>query len=293
MIERRANRGATVSTVLGRRLGGELLRLRENRNLKQPHAAEALSASVAKIAKMERGLVPMRDPDIRALCHLYGVEDEVRIQYLLRLARADRERRRAKGWWDQYPQLASMSEYFALEDVAEEIRTWEHSFIPGLLQTPEYARALAVGNHHWEDVGEIEPFVEARMARQKRLAGPGALRLRAVVHEAALRQLVGGREVMRRQLTHLLEVMDQERAQLQVLPFSAGAHPGMTNAFTILSFAEPGALDVVRTDTLSVKLWLESETDSVHHVSAFERITRAGLAPRGSAELIRSIHEEL
>lgn len=191
------DRGRTVSTVLGRRLGGELLRLREGRSLRQSHAAEALTASVAKVAKIERGLVPIRDPDIRALCHLYGETDEVVVGRLLALAKADRERRKASGWWNQYPALQSMAEYVALEDIATGLRTWQLAIVPGLLQTPDYARALAVGNGSWEDPDEIEPFVESRMARQIRLTGDRPLELWALVQESVLRQLVGGRAVMR------------------------------------------------------------------------------------------------
>ncbi|WP_455351173.1 helix-turn-helix domain-containing protein [Streptomyces sp. SYSU K217416] len=288
-----ADRGVSVSTVLGRRLGGELLRMREARGLRQPQAAEALTASVPKVAKMERGLVPMRDPDIRALCHLYGVDDPKVIDRLLELAKADRDRRKAKGWWNQYPELSAQTEYFALEDTATGVRTWQLSFVPGLLQTPDYARALAVGNGAWGDLDEIESFVEARMARQARLRGEHPLQVWAVLHEGALRQLVGGRDVMRGQLEHLLEVGRLSNVKVQVMPYLAGAHPGMTSAFTIVSFAEPGALDVVQADTVSTKLWLESETDATQHNAIFDRITRLGLAQRNSTRLIDSIRKEM
>ncbi|MGW7264301.1 helix-turn-helix domain-containing protein [Streptomyces sp. NPDC054842] len=287
------DRGRTVSTVLGRRLGGELLRMREERGLRQAEAAEALTASAPKVAKIERGQVPMRDPDVRALCHLYGERDESAIERLLALAKADRERRKAHGWWNQYPQLGAMVEYVALEDIATNVRTWQLAVVPGLLQTPDYARALAVGNGHWEDPDEIEPFVESRMARQTRLGGERPLELWAVVHEGALRQLVGGRQVMREQLGHLLDVARQSNVKLQVLPFLAGAHPGMTSAFTIVSFAEPGALDVVHLDTTSSTLWLESDTDADRHNGLFDRITRLGLAQRASAALIDGILKEM
>lgn len=287
------DRGRTITTVLGRRLGGELLRMRETGGLRQSHAAEALTASVTKVAKMERGQVPMRDPDVRALCHLYGENDEAVIGKLLALAKADRERRKAHGWWNQYPQLQSMVEYVALEDIATNIRTWQLAIIPGLLQTVDYARALAVGNGHWEDPDEIEPFVESRMARQARLDADNPLELWAVVHEGSLRQLVGGREVMRAQLEHLLDMVRRPNVKLQVLPYLAGAHPGMTSAFTIVSFAEPGALDVVHADTTSSTLWLESDTDADHHNTLFERITRLSLAQRNSVRLIDGILKEM
>ncbi|MEU2289396.1 helix-turn-helix domain-containing protein [Streptomyces bacillaris] len=279
--------------MLGRRLGGELLRMREARDLRQSHAADALTASVAKVAKIERGLVPIRDPDIRALCHLYGETDADTVDRLLALAKADRERRKASGWWNQYPGLRSMAEYAALEDIATSVRTWQLAIVPGLLQTPDYARALAVGNGSWEDPDEIEPFIEARMTRQARLGGENPLELWAVVHEAALRQLVGGREVMREQLGHLVDMARQPNVKLQITPYLAGAHPGLTSAFTIVSFAEPGALEVVRMDTTSTALWLESDTDAERHVQLFDRISRLGLAQRSSVRLIDGILKEL
>ena len=293
MAGRDPNRGKTITTVLGRRLGGELLRMREACDLRQAHAAEALTASVTKVAKIERGQVPLRDPDVRALCHLYGEHDEVVIGRLLVLAKADRDRRKVQGWWHQYPQLKAQMEYVALEDIATELRTWQLAFVPGLLQTPDYTRALATGNGSWEDPAEIEPFVEGRMARQARLRGERALKFRALLHEAVLRQLVGGREVMRAQLDHLLAVVRLPNVRIQVVPFSAGAHPGMTSAFTVVSFAEPGALDLVQADTFSTQVWLESEADSARHNAIFNNIARLGLAEPDSLRLIDSIRKEM
>jgi transcriptional regulator with XRE-family HTH domain len=293
MTESRASRGTSVSTVLGRRLGGELLRLRESRGMKQPQAAEVLSSSVAKVAKMERGWVPMRDPDVRALCDLYEVDDPKIVTRLLGLAKTDRDRRRAKGWWNQHPALSDMVEYVALEDIATHIRTWQLSIVPGLLQTPDYARALAVGSGSWDDPDEVEPFVESRMARQRRLGGERPLQLWAVVHEAALRQLIGGREVMRGQLGHLLDSLKLPNVRLQVMPFLAGAYPGITSAFTIVSFEEPGAMDVVYMDTTSSTLWMESEANAARQSGTFDRIARLGLAQQNSAALIDGIRKEM
>ncbi|MFI0540706.1 helix-turn-helix domain-containing protein [Streptomyces sp. WSLK1-3] len=286
-------RGTRVSTVLARKLGGELLRLRDRAGLTQPQAAEALSATAAKVAKMERGWVPFRDPDIKTLCELYGVTDPKAVERLLSLARTDRERRKAKGWWNQYPELRSLVEYVALEDIATGVRTWQGAFVPGLLQTPDFARALAIGNADWDEPGEIERFVEAKVARQARLTDSSPLDLWAVIGEGALRQLVGGREVMRTQLGHLVEASRLPHVKLQVVPFLAGSHPGMTSAFSVVSFAEPGAMDVVYMDTTSSTLWLESEADAARHNTKFERIARNGLALHDSVELIERIREEL
>lgn len=270
-----------------------MLRLRDAAGVTQQQAAQVISATNSKIVKMERGWVPMRDPDIRILCEFYGLDDPRAVGRLLDLARLDRERRKAKGWWNQYPQLEAMVEYVALEDIATQLRTWQLAVVPGLLQTPDYARAVAVGNGSWSDPDEIDPFVESRMARQVRLDGDRPLELWAIVHEGALRQLVGGREVMKAQLEHLLEMARRPNVKLQVLPFLAGAHPGMTSAFTIVSFGEAGALDVVYMDTTSTTLWLESDTDAAHHSQLFERVARLGLAQRNSVGLIDGIVKEL
>ncbi|MFJ6012264.1 helix-turn-helix domain-containing protein [Streptomyces sp. NPDC092952] len=289
----RGNRqGNRSSTVLGRRLGSELLRLRDASGKTQQQAAQVISATNSKIVKMEQGWVPMRDPDIKALCEFYGASDAL-VDRLLEVARVDRERRKAKGWWNQYPELRSLVEYVALEDIAKGVRTWQGAFVPGLLQTPDYARALAVGNADWDDPDEIERFVEAKIARQARLTDGSPLALWAIVAEAALRQLVGGRDVMRAQLGRLAEVAEAPNVTVQVVPFLAGSHPGMTSAFSIVSFADPGAMDVVYMDTTSSTLWLESEPDAARHNDTFGRIARSGLAPRDSIALIGRIRKEL
>ncbi|MCB5163406.1 helix-turn-helix domain-containing protein [Streptomyces bambusae] len=284
------DRGVSVSTALGRRLGGELLRMREALDLRQAHAAEALTASVAKVAKMERGLVPMRDPDVRALCHCYGETDPVVVDRLLELARLDRERRRAKGWWHEYFGKSSMAEYVAMEDVATHVRTWQAAYIPGLLQAPEYVRALVVSGDWWQDrPEEIENVVEGRLKRQRRLWGDDPLYLHAVIWEAALRQQVGGPEVMRAQLAHLLEASHLPNVHIQVLPFRVGAHAGLSGAFNVLSFEEPDALDVGFAERLMSTEWAESKEGSAQYRRAFDDVCRLSLSPHDSRALIETL----
>ncbi|MFD7662451.1 helix-turn-helix domain-containing protein [Streptomyces sp. NPDC059788] len=289
----RPERGTSVSTVLGRRLGGELLRMREARGLRQTHAAEALTASVPKVAKMERGLVPMRDPDIRALCHLYETDDAATLGRLLSLAKLDRERRKAKGWWHHSPNAGSLTEYVALEDVANRVRNWQLSLVPGLCQTRAYARALEVSYGAWQDPDEIEHVVEVRMRRQARLGGEQPLQMYAVVWEAALRQLVGGAEVMRKQLEHLTDLAGLPNVRLQVLPYRAGGHPCITGPFNIVSFAETEAVDVVHVDGIASTVWVENADDSATYAAFFDRTARLSLAPRDSVALIDTIRKEL
>lgn len=282
------DRGQTVSTVLGRRLGGELLLMREARGMRQSQAAEALSASVSKVAKMERGLVPMRDPDIRALCHLYGQEDSTLVGRLLSLARKDRERRRAHGWWEGSHGVA-LAEYIALEEIALRLRIWQMALVPGLFQTAEYVRALAFADLSWDDLDRAEKVVESRMMRQSRLFGEGSLHLHAVIWEAGLRQQIGGPDVMRRQLAHVVDLAQKPSITVQVLPYTAGGHPCVGGPFNILSFAEGDALDVVYMEGLDSTTWAEGAEESAQYVSLFARISEASLSPDDSVRYIEDI----
>ncbi|MFD5317755.1 helix-turn-helix domain-containing protein [Streptomyces sp. NPDC127098] len=280
-------RNNRVSTVLGRRLGSELLALRTAAGLNQGQAAKALAASTGKIAKMESGWVPMRDPDIRVLCELYGADDPVLVGGLLELARLDRERRKSKGWWDDFPSLGKMNEYVRLEDAAGSLRSWQLAYVPGLLQTPEYVRALR------DTTAEDDVVIAARLTRQRRLDSERPPSLLAVVYEAALRHLVGGPEVMRAQLDHLLVATRRPHVTLRVLPFSAGALLGLNCTFNVLSFPEASAMDVVYVEAPFGGRWLEGGKEAVQHVELFEKIAARALSPRDSASLITGIRDEL
>ncbi|MDI3385639.1 helix-turn-helix transcriptional regulator [Streptomyces sp. B-S-A8] len=293
MSPRQPSALARKSTVLGRKLGGELLRLRVAAGKTQAEAADALSATATKVVKIERGWVPVRDPDIKALCELYGIEERATADSLLHLARTDRDRRRTRGWWNQYPELRAQVEYVALEDVANRVRTLQIALIPGLFQSPDYARALHVAAGHWEDPDEIERYVEARIARQDRLSGERPIQVWAVIGEGALRQEVGGRDVMRAQLKQLLKLTQQPNIKVQVLPYRAGAHASMAGAFTLMSFAESSAVEVVHLDTPSSTLWLESEQDAAHHAILFDRVARNALSQTDSRSVIRRVIEEI
>ncbi|WP_458088346.1 helix-turn-helix domain-containing protein [Streptomyces malaysiensis] len=283
--------GNSTSTVLGRRLGGELTKFRTAAGLTQTHAAKVLTGSTTKVAKMEGGWVPMRDPDIRALCELYGLSDPAAVGGLLELARIDRERRKAKGWWNEFPNLGDMQEYVALENAATAIKAWQLTFVPGLLQTPDYIRALR--SDAPSAGGDHEEFVAARLARQRRLDEAPQLSLRAVVYEAALRNLIGGADVMRGQLAHLVAVARKDSVNLRVLPFSAGARHGMNCTFNIISFAEPGAMDVVYMEVPFRRLWVEGGDAAAQHDELFERIAAHALDEHDSLELITSLSGEL
>lgn len=284
--------GNRASTVLGRKLGGELLRLRDAAGKTQQQAAASINATGTKIVKMERGWVPMRDPDIRVLCEFYGLDDLKALARLLELAKLDRDRRKAKGWWLNAPYAKGFVDFVSLEDGASRTRNWQVSLIPGLLQTAAYTRAMAVANPNWDDPDEIEVDVEVKQKRQRRLTGENPIQLHVVIWEAVLRQQTGGPSVMRGQLERLLEVAEFPNVRLQVLPFRAGAHPAAAGSFCILSYAETGALDVVECDTHTGIMWVENDEDCAYFGEVFDRVARLSLAPKDSITLIGSLYKE-
>lgn len=297
MTTRQPTQGYSTSTVLGRRLGGELTKLRTAAGLNQTQAGKALTASTTKVAKMEGGWVPMRDPDIRALCELYGVHDPGTVGGLLELARIDRERRKASGWWDDYAMLGTMQEYVALENAATTIRAWQPAFIPGLLQTPAYVRGLRNSPADSATVAHRrdpdEQFIASRLARQQRLTDNPPLALRAVLYESVLRNLPGDAETARGQLDHLTKVADLPSVTLQVFPFSHGTHQGLNGSFNIISFAEPGAMDVVYSEAAFKQTWVEGGEGAAAYDELFELIASRSLGERESLSFIQDLSKDL
>ncbi|MEV6505856.1 helix-turn-helix transcriptional regulator [Streptomyces sp. NPDC051642] len=288
--------GHSTSTVLGRRLGGELTKLRTAAGLNQTQAGKALTASTTKVAKMEGGWVPMRDPDLRALCELYGVRDPSVVGGLLELARIDRERRKAKGWWDDFDIPGVMQEYVALESAATAIKAWQPAFIPGLLQTPEYVRALRTEPPATVTIRGSqadEKFIAARLTRQRRLSDDPPLSLRAVIYEATLRNFPGGAATAISQLDGLIKAADQSNISLRVFPFDAGTHPGLTGSFNIMSFAEPGAMDVVYVEAPFVERWVEGGEFAAAYDELFETITERSLSERESISFLHELRKKL
>jgi len=287
--------GNSTSSVLGRRLGTELIKLRTAAGLTQTHAAKALTSSITKVTKMERGWVPMRDPDIRALCELYGVRDPGAVGGLLELARVDRERRKAKGWWDDFAIPGVMQEYVALESAATTIKAWQPAFVPGLLQTPEYVRALRetpAAEVTKSPVSDDE-FVAARLARQRRLRHDPPLSLQVVIYEAVLRNFPGGALTARGQLEELVRVAELPSVSLRIFPFSAGTHAGLNGSFNIISFAEPGAMDVVYVEAPFAERWVEGGEAAASYDELFGRITECSFDERESVSFLDKLRKEL
>ncbi|MFJ2174147.1 DUF5753 domain-containing protein [Streptomyces sp. NPDC087851] len=292
-MKRTSQLGNRVSTVLGRKLGRELLRLRLAAGRTQQQAGDVINATNSKLVKMESGWVPMRDPDIRILCESYGVNDPKVVGWLLELARLDRERRKAKGWWISTTTPTTPVEYLYLEDAAFGIRQWQMALIPGLFQTPEYLRALGAAEVTWDDMDRMDDVVATRMKRQERLHSPEPLQIHAVIWEAALRQQMGGPDVMEQQLAHLCQVAELPNVRLQVLPFDAGRHPCIGGPFSILSFGEDEALDLAYVETPRSLIWIENAEEGASFANLFDRTAEASLSPRDSARFIDNVRREM
>jgi transcriptional regulator with XRE-family HTH domain len=226
--------------VKRRRLKAALRRERETTGLTQGQVADALDWSVSKIIRIETGAVGLSGTDLRALMDLYKITDEKRQTELLELARGSR-----KQSWSEYGDVYSTAarRLFGYEASAKVIYKYEPTFIPGLLQTEEYARALLVGEGHSEQ--ETERMVRGRLERQELLDQDPRPQLEFVLGEATVSRLVGGQRVMLHQLEHLKALAARPGITLQVLPFEIGAHPRMGEAFTILEFADDDLDDVL------------------------------------------------
>ncbi|MFJ6212508.1 helix-turn-helix domain-containing protein [Streptomyces sp. NPDC092296] len=269
-------------TVRRRRLGAELRRLREQKAMTAEEVAGRLMVSQSKISRLENGRRSISQRDVRDLCDVYGVQDELLRESLMAMAKESRQR----GWWHAFGDIP-YSVYIGLEAEASAVRNYESSFVPGLLQTPEYAQAVVMGIQPDTDLEAVQRRVEVRMQRQQRLRGADPLEnFWAVVDEAALRRVVGSREVMAAQLAHLADVCEEPHVNLQVIPFEKGAHPGMTGAFSILEFPESADTAVVYLEGVTSDLYLEKEADVHRYTGLYDHLMAAALSVTDTRSLI-------
>ena len=280
--------GPTVRRML---VGAKLRRLRTDLGLTRDQAGQAIRASEWKIHRLENGQVGFKDRDIIDLLGLYEVSDPAEVAEFLTLAREAN----TPGWWQHYGDVLPtwFRTYVDLEQAATLIRTYEGQFVPGLLQTDDYMRAVVRGAHLEESGEEVGRRVRLRMARQTLLTREAAPRLWAVVDEAALRRPVGGREVMRGQLERLIEATKLANVTLQVLPFDRGAHAAMVSAFSILRFADPALPDVVYLEHLTNAVYLDRRHEVERYMDAMELLCVDSQPPARTVELLERILGEL
>ncbi|GAA2488976.1 DUF5753 domain-containing protein [Streptomyces longisporus] len=280
--------GPTVQRIM---LGTRLRRLRESLDISRDTAAAAIRASDAKLCRMELGRVGFKQRDIADLLTLYGVQDAaVRQEFLDSVRRANEP-----GWWRAYGDAfpSWFEQHLGLEEAASLIRTYEVQFIPGLLQTPEYAEAVIRLGHPITSPDTVARRVELRMTRQELLSRPDAPKLWVVVDEAALRRPLGGAEVMRAQLQHLIEAAAWPNVTLQVLPFHVGGHAAAGGPITVLRFPVPDLPDVVYLEQLSSALYLDKPEEVDHYLAVMDRLSLVASPAVDSVPFLEQVLKEI
>src|ERR1700760_3989348 len=258
--------GPTVQRLV---LGGHLRRLREEAGMKTERAAGSIRGSHSRMSRMEHGRVGFKERDIADLLTLYGISLGAEREALLNLAREAN----TPGWWQGYADILPhwVEPYFGLEAAASVIREFELQFVPGLLQIEDYARAvIRLGNLPSEE--EVIRRAQARVSRQEILRRDEPPKIWAVLDEGALSRMIGGPQVMKAQLRHLIEMCDHPNVTLQILPFSAGAHRAMGGPFTILRYTEPDLRDVVYLEQLTSALYLDKPTEVDAYLEVIEEV---------------------
>ncbi|MDA0638869.1 helix-turn-helix transcriptional regulator [Nonomuraea sp. MCN248] len=274
-------------TVLRILLGTQLRRLRTGMGISREDAGYSIRASHAKISRLELGQVSFKERDVADLLTLYGVTAEEERAPLLELAK----QANAPGWWHKYGDLLPgwFEVYIGLEGAASTIRTYENQFVPGLLQTPAYARAVIELAHEHASPAELERRVQLRTARQRRLTGDNPLKLWAVIDEASVRRVLGGPEVVRGQIEHLLEITEHSNVTLQIMPFDRGGHAAAGGPFSILRFPEPELPDVVYMEQLTSALYLDKVADAEHYMKVMDRLSVQAEQPRETRRFLERL----
>ena len=269
-------------TVRRRELGARLRALRTEHGFTVEDVAERMEVSPAKISRIETAARGVSLADVRFLCDLYQVATDERSR-LLTLTRESRRR----SWWQQYGLPESLSTYIGLEDAAASIQQYETSIVPPLLQTEDYARALVSGVGFDAPPERVDQLVDVRLARQQLLSAENAPTLWAVIDEASLHRLVGGPDVMRAQLDALAERSRAHNVTLQVIPYQAGAHPGVNSSFIILHLEE--VKDVVYVEGLIGNFYLQNPDDVARYRRTFDELRAVAAGPQESRKLIQAV----
>jgi transcriptional regulator with XRE-family HTH domain len=279
---------AVAPTVLRILLGTQLRRLRESRGISAQTAAKAIRASESKISRIELGRNAVREVDIADLLNLYGITDTAERDQLLTLAGQANE----QGWWHRYQDVLPpwFQSYIGLEESAESIRSFDAQFVPGLLQTEDYATAVLQLGAYTRT--EAHRRLYLRQERQRRFA-TGGLRLWAIIDEGALRRPVGSVSVRRGQLEHLLGISDRAAVTIQVCPFLTGASYAAPGSFSILKFATDDVPDIVYVEQLTSALYLDKRVDVDRYAQAMDQIAGSSTTADQTTDIIRAMIEDL
>jgi hypothetical protein len=283
---------ASGPTVLRMLLGGQLRKLREQAGVTPDQAGYEIRASRSKISRLEHGRVSFKERDVADLLSLYGVTEAGQRRHLLMLA----ERANNPGWWARYDDVLPdwFETYIGLEQATSLIRTYELQFVPGLFQTEDYARAVTVLGHRAAPAEEIERRVSLRLKRQEILSRAEPVpKVWAVIDESALRRPLGGREVMRTQLRHLIELTESPQVTLQIMPFDRGGHSAAGGSFAILRFADSDLPDIVYIEQLTGALYLDRPEELDHYREVMNSLSAEAETPAESKRQLTSLIETI
>jgi transcriptional regulator with XRE-family HTH domain len=288
LAEHSGSGGPTVLRIL---LGAQLRRLREGKRISLEEAGNVIRASHSKVSRLETGRVGFKDRDIADLLTYYGVTDEKERQALRDLA----SHANKQGWWHDYSDILPnwFEAYVGLEEATTQIRAYEVQFVPGLLQTGEYARAVTVLGYPNAPERELDRRVGLRLARQVVFTRPEPPNIWAVLDEAVLRRPLGGAEIMRGQIKHLIDMAQRPNVTIQVVPFQAGGHAAAGGPFSILRFAEYDLPDVVYLEQLTSALYLDKPEMVDSYLMVMDRLAVEALTPTNSVKTMRALLKEL
>jgi transcriptional regulator with XRE-family HTH domain len=269
-------------------LGQELRRLRELKGMTAEEVAERLLVSQSKISRLENGRRSISQRDVRDLCGVYEVEDVRIVDSLMQMAKDSRQ----QGWWHSFGDIP-YSVYIGLETDAASLRVYDPLVVPGLLQTRPYAESLIQGALPEAAAGDIDKRVQVRLRRQERISDlENPLRLWAVLDEAALRRTVGNKQVMIEQLEHLVEMSHVPHVTVQVIPFTMGAHPGVSGQYAILEFPDAADSSVVYIEGVTSDLYLEKANDVQKYSVMYEHLRAQALNADQSREFIADVAKD-
>ena len=270
-----------------RRLAAELRRLRTDGRLTVEDVAGRLQWPASKVSRIENRQVGVSPQDLRKLLDLYQAKDRAYREQLLEMGRRATER----GWWQSYSGLLpALGNLIGLEAEAATIRTYEPELIPGLLQTADYARAVIRSGFPAETMEEIDRRVEIRLERQEALTrtNPPPPKISVVLNEGVLARRVGGPEVMRAQLEHLIRERDRANVVIQVLPFSTGEHPAMVGPFTMLTFLDPADPGVVNVENVLGALAMEQPEEIRAYEEVWSALQARAVSPDDTRAVIKT-----
>ncbi|MEU5299495.1 helix-turn-helix domain-containing protein [Streptomyces noursei] len=280
--------GPTAARIV---LGAQLRRLRTGAGISREDAGRAIRGSHAKITRLERGQVGFKRQDLVDLLTLYQVLTPERRDDYFELA----DQANSAGWWHEYSDVLEdwFELHLGLEEAAALIRTYQVQFLPGLLQTEEYAQAVTRIGYPNAPQEKVDRLVALRMERQKLLTRTDAPRLWAVVDEAVLRRPFGGTEVMVAQLQHLLKAVQMPNVTLQIAPFSVGANAAAGAPFSILRFAEPELPDKVYLEQLTSALYLDKQESVDQYTAVMDRLCTEANTPQETADFLHRLIDQL